>query len=442
MGHQPIPEHRRPDGVDDATVEALGKLSEAFEVAEDARGHLYGFHRLTGMSDLALGEAVDLLRDAGHAALADEVWMAVCGVPLALRGSEAAARILTLDPPDADPSPKGPIMLDLTSLSDLSALAARLPVRDDAAAAAARARQAELTKPPGSLGRLEELAEFMAGWRGTPRPRIDRAQALVMAGNHGVCAQGIAVFPTEVTKAMVTNFAAGGAAINQLCRVAGAELSVVPIELDRPTADFTQGPAMTEAETLDAISRGAAAVDPAADVLLLGEMGIGNSTVSAALALALLGGSAEDWVGPGAGADAAMLARKADIVAAGAARHAGLGAGATLAALGGREQAAICGAVLAARAARVPVILDGFICTAAVLPLHVADPALLDHCLIAHRSAEPGHRRMIEAMAKVPLLDLGMRLGEGSGAAVALSLVRHALAAHDGMATFAEAGIG
>lgn len=333
-------------------------------------------------------------------------------------------------------------MFPLESLDDLRGLAARLPRADAAKAAAAAARQDQLTKPPGSLGRLEELAAFMAGWRGTVRPRIDRAQALVFAGNHGICAQGVNAFPAEVTAQMVANFAAGGAAINQLCRIAGADLHVIALDLDRPTADFTQGPAMTGTEALDALNRGAAAVDVGADIVLLGEMGIGNSTVSAALALAVLGGTAQDWTGPGAGADTPMLERKTRVVAAAATRHAGLAPGDTLAALGGREQAAICGAVLAARAERIPVMLDGYICTAAVLPLFAADPALLDHCIVAHCSAEPGHRRLLEAIGKQPLLDLGMRLGEGSGAAVALSVLRHALAAHDGMATFAEAAIG
>lgn len=333
-------------------------------------------------------------------------------------------------------------MFQLSSLDDLLRLADTLPRSDEGAALEARKRQDELTKPPGSLGRLEELAIFMAGWRGTPRPHIDRAQALVFAGNHGVCAHGINAFPAEVTGLMVANFAAGGAAINQLCRVAGADLRFEALDLDRPTADFTQGPAMSDAEALDALNRGAAAVDTRADVLLLGEMGIGNSTVAAALALAVLGGAAQDWTGPGAGADAAMLERKTQVVADGAARHARKSPGRTLAALGGREQAAICGAVLAARAARIPVLLDGYICTAAVLPLFAAGPELLDHCLVSHCSAEPGHRRLLTAIGKVPLLDLGMRLGEGSGAAVALSVLRHALATHDGMATFAEAGIG
>ena len=325
-------------------------------------------------------------------------------------------------------------------MKDLATTAAQTQFDHDSAAQA-RARQDSLTKPQGSLGRLEELALFMAGWRATLRPRIERAQLVVFAGNHGVCAQGVNPFPQQVTALMVQNFHNGGAAVNQLARVAGAELSVVALDLDRPTADFTQGPAMTAAERDQAMQQGAAAVDPAADVLALGEMGIGNSTVSAALCLALFRGRAEDWTGAGTGAEGDTMARKIAAVAAGAARHAGLSPLDLLAAIGGREQAAICGAILAARASRIPVLLDGFICCSAAAVLHAQDPALLDHCLIAHASAEPGHAPLVEQLGKRPLLSLDMRLGEGSGAAVALSLLRHALEMHDGMATFAEAGI-
>ncbi|WP_277021198.1 MULTISPECIES: nicotinate-nucleotide--dimethylbenzimidazole phosphoribosyltransferase [Paracoccus] len=312
---------------------------------------------------------------------------------------------------------------------------------DQTAADAAAARQAQLTKPPGSLGRLEDLAVFMAGWQGTDRPRLDRVQALVFAGNHGVTAQGITPFPPAVTAGMVANFDAGGAAINQLCRVAGADLGVVALDLDRPTADFTQGPAMTMAEVAEAMARGANAVDPQAQVLLLGEMGIGNSTVSAALAAACFGGRAEDWVGPGTGAHGDMLAAKVRVVTEGLARHAVTGTRDTLAAFGGREQAAICGAILRARDLRIPVILDGFICTAAAGVLTCDDPDVLAHCLIGHESAEPGHRRLIAALGMPPVLSLDMRLGEGSGAAVALLVLRAALECHNGMATFAEAGL-
>ncbi|KPQ05875.1 MAG: nicotinate-nucleotide--dimethylbenzimidazole phosphoribosyltransferase CobT [Rhodobacteraceae bacterium HLUCCA12] len=321
-------------------------------------------------------------------------------------------------------------------------LAQGLTAPDATASQAARDRQANLTKPPGSLGVLEDLAVFMAGWQGRARPRIARAQAVVFAGNHGVCARGVNPYPQAVTAQMVANFNSGGAAINQLCRVTGAALSVVPLDLDRPTGDFTAGPAMTETEVLAAMAQGAAAVDPQADIVLLGEMGIGNSTVAAALALALFGGRAEDWVGPGTGADATGVALKARVINEGMARHRpdpgdGLG---LLRAFGGREQAAICGAILAARRARVPVILDGFICTAAAAVLHPIAGAL-DHCIAGHCGSEPGHRRLLEALALRPVLSLDMRLGEGSGAAVALGVLRAALAVHDGMATFAEAGV-
>jgi len=331
--------------------------------------------------------------------------------------------------------------MKLTALADVAGLAKTLPQADLAALEAARARQNSLTKPPGSLGRLEDLACFMASWRGVDRPTISRAQAVVFAGNHGICAQGVNPYPQAVTAQMVLNFQHGGAAINQLCRANGADLSVIALELDRPTADFTEGPAMTEAETLAAMQEGAAAVDMTADVLILGEMGIGNSTIAAAMAAALFGGEVAAWVGAGTGSDSDGMKRKIAAIEKGLARHTGLDAMGVLAALGGREQAAICGAVLAARAARIPVILDGFICTAAASALYSADKALLDHCLVGHCSAEPGHRKLLAALDKRAVLEFDMRLGEGSGAALALGILRAALECHNGMATFGEAGV-
>ncbi len=331
--------------------------------------------------------------------------------------------------------------LNIPPLTEIAALADTLPQADATARAEALARQNSLTKPPGALGRLEELAIFMAGWQGRARPEIAQAQALVFAGNHGICAQGVNPFPQAVTAQMVANFQAGGAAINQLCAVNDARLEVIALELETPTADFTTGPAMSADETLAAMRTGAQAVDSDADILILGEMGIGNSTVAEALAAALFGGSAAEWVGPGTGSDATGIARKIAAIESGLRRHAGLVPMQVLAALGGREQAAICGAVLAARAARVPVILDGFICTAAAACLHAADPRLLAHCLVGHASAEPGHRRLLAALGQTPVLDFDMRLGEGSGAALALGILRAALACHNGMATFAEAGV-
>ena len=332
-------------------------------------------------------------------------------------------------------------MLQLHSFAEISTLADRLPMADETARAAALARQNSLTKPVGSLGRLEELALHWAAWRATAQPTITKAQALCFAGNHGVCAQGVNVFPQEVTHLMVKNFEMGGAAINQLCRAAGADLQVISLELDRPTQDFTQGPAMTEAETVAALNVGAGAVDPTADALIIGEMGIGNSTIAAALAAAIYGGTAKDFVGPGTGSDAAGIARKIAAIDKGLALHGGLGGMETLAALGGREIAAMCGAVLGARAARIPVILDGFISTAAVSTLFKVDPRLLDHCVVGHTSAEPGHQKVLSTMGKRALLQMEMRLGENTGAALALGIVRAALECHNGMVTYAEAGI-
>ena len=334
-------------------------------------------------------------------------------------------------------------MIRLDTIKAFDAALDALPEADAAAREAAAARQAELTKPAGSLGRLEEIALFLAGWQGKARPSLDNSRAVIFAGNHGVTRHGISAFPSDVTVQMVANFEAGGAAINQLARHAGLDLHVVALDPDRPTADFTVQPAMTEAECLDAMMRGAAAVDAELDLLVIGEMGIGNSTSAAALCARSFGGAVRDWVGPGTGLDAAGQARKVAVVEQALATHADapLTASETLRRLGGREIAAIAGAVLAARHLRVPVMLDGFIASAALAPLVAQQPAIIDHCLAGHCSAEPGHRRLLHQFSLAPLLQLDMRLGEGSGAAVAVSIVRAALAAHNGMATFAEASV-
>ena len=334
-------------------------------------------------------------------------------------------------------------MPDTVSLSTLAALLDSPPGPDAASREEARLRQAQLTKPAGSLGRLEDLAVWLAGWQRRHPPAIDRALALVFAGNHGITARGVSAFPAGVTAQMVANFATGGAAINQLCRAADATLRVIDLALERPTADFTTAPAMEADECSAALAAGFEAVDDDADVLLLGEMGIGNTTAAAALACALFGGAAEDWVGPGTGLDQEGVRRKAAVVAE-AVRFHGTALddpAEALRRLGGREIAAIAGAIVAARYKGVPVILDGFVCSAAACVLHRLSPAALDHCIAGHLSAEPAHRRMLEVIGKAPLLSLGMRLGEGSGAAVALGVLRAALAAHVGMATFAEAGV-
>lgn len=315
------------------------------------------------------------------------------------------------------------------------------PGPDVAATSGAQDRNGQLTKPPGALGRLEDLAIWYAGWRGTPQPQITAPQVIIFAGNHGVCAQGVSAFPPEVTAQMVANFEHGGAAINQLSQTFGAKMDVHALALDTPTADFTSAPAMTEAEVTTALQTGWTAVDPDADLLVTGEMGIGNTTSAAAIAAAVLGGDAADWTGRGTGVDDAGLERKTDVVAKGLALHATDDPLQALRCLGGRELAAMAGAIAAARYHRIPVILDGFICCAAAAVLAQAVPGALDHCVAGHLSAEGAHQRLLDGIDKEPLLQLGLRLGEGSGAALAIGVLKGAIACHSGMATFAEAGV-
>lgn len=334
-------------------------------------------------------------------------------------------------------------MIRFTDPAAFAAALSDLPAADPVASSAAHERQSDLTKPAGSLGRLEEIAVFMAGWQGTSRPRADRVRAAVFAGNHGVAARGVSAYPVDVTAQMVGNFRSGGAAINALSRACGAELSVIALALDRPTGDIAVEPAMSEAECLGALNAGAAVVTAGADLLFVGEMGIGNTTPAAALCAQAFGGGAAQWCGRGTGIDDEGVARKIDAVTRALALHS-LHCDTpfeTLRRLGGREIAAIAGAILAARLQRVPVLLDGFIACAALAPLVAAEPAFTDHCLAAHCSAESGHARLLEHFGLEPLLRLNMRLGEGSGAAVAVHVVRAALAAHNEMATFAEAAV-
>lgn len=328
-----------------------------------------------------------------------------------------------------------------STLADFRTILNSAPATDAQAAAAAQERNGQLTKPPGALGRLEDIAIWYAGWRGTDRPGLTAPQVVIFAGNHGVCAQGVSAFPPEVTAQMVANFQHGGAAINQLSKAFGARMDVHALDLDTPTADFTTAPAMTETEVVAALATGWNAVDPDADLLVTGEMGIGNTTSAAAIAAAVLGGAAADWTGRGTGVDDAGLTRKTEAVAKGLALHDTSDPLEALRCLGGRELAAMAGAIAAARAHRIPVILDGFICSAAAAVLHKSADGALDHCVAGHLSAEGAHGNLLAALGKEPLLSLGLRLGEGSGAALAIGVLKGAIACHSGMATFAEAGV-
>jgi nicotinate-nucleotide--dimethylbenzimidazole phosphoribosyltransferase len=334
-------------------------------------------------------------------------------------------------------------MTGFASFSELRAACFDLPAGDSAAAASVAAREAELTKPPRSLGRLENLVAWLARWQRRSPPRLERIDVLVFAGNHGVAAQGVSAYPTEVTAQMVANFAGGGAAINQLARVAGASLRVIPLSLDNPTADFTSESAMDEGTFLSAVTAGHDAISSESDLVCLGEMGIGNTTAAAAIAAALFGGGGTRWAGRGTGVDDRGLARKQSAIDRALARHEeALGDPLRVAAaLGGRELAAILGGVLSARKQNIPVLLDGFVCTAAAAPLVRVRADALAHAAAAHVSAEAGHKMLLSEMSLEPILDLNMRLGEASGATLAVLILRAALACHTGMATFADAGV-
>ena len=331
------------------------------------------------------------------------------------------------------------------SFDEMRRILRDLPGPDQEAQTKVVQRQTELTKPPGSLGRLEEIAEWLAAWQGRASPRVERPRIAVFAGTHGVAARGVSAYPPEVTGQMVKNFLSGGAAINQLAGSIDADLRIYELDLDHPTDDFTKGPAMSEARAANAMAYGMMAAEPGIDVLCLGEMGIANTTTAATLCAALFGGTGADWAGPGTGVQGKALAHKIAVIDEALAHHRALidqrDPLALLAAVGGEELAAIAGAVLAARMGRIPVLLDGYACTAAAAVLHAIDRHALDHCLVAHRSAEPGHTRLLEAIGQRPLLDFGMRLGEASAAALAVPLLKAAAACHNGMATFAQAGV-
>jgi nicotinate-nucleotide--dimethylbenzimidazole phosphoribosyltransferase len=317
------------------------------------------------------------------------------------------------------------------------------PEGDEAAVAAVRERDAALTKPIGSLGALENLVEFLARWQGRARPRLDNPMVTIFAANHGVTDQGVSAFPREVTAQMVANFTNGGAAISQICALHELNLRVFELALELPTGDITQEPALDDRMCAATIAYGMEAVAGKPDLICLGEMGIGNTTVAAAIYAALFGGAGADWVGRGTGVDDEGLKRKADAVDRALAHHAGSldHPLAILARLGGREIAAMLGALLAARHQKVPVIIDGFVATSAAAIAYAVNPDSIAHCLFAHVSAESGHARALGAMNQKGLLDLGMRLGEGSGAALAAVLAKTALHLHNNMATFESAAV-
>jgi nicotinate-nucleotide--dimethylbenzimidazole phosphoribosyltransferase len=333
--------------------------------------------------------------------------------------------------------------LPKSPFQDIRALLKELPGADEQAISLTQAREAQLVKPAGALGRLEDITTWLAGWTGRTPPQIHRPIVAVFASDHGVAARGVSAYPQDVTRQMIDTMAAGGAAISVLAQIAGAGLKVYDLAVGQPTPDIVEHDALTEAECVATMAYGMEVLAEGTDLLALGEVGIGNTSVAAAICLALYGGDASDWTGPGTGLEGEALAHKrAQVQAAvdriGPSPHDPLE---VLARVGGREFSAIAGAILAARLQRVPVVLDGYMVCAAAAVLHKINPQSLDHCIAAHVSGEPGHRALLDRLGKRPLMDLGMRLGEGTGAALAIQLIKAAIACHSGMATFSEAQV-
>jgi nicotinate-nucleotide--dimethylbenzimidazole phosphoribosyltransferase len=316
------------------------------------------------------------------------------------------------------------------------------PIANSELEARIRLRVDSLTKPRGSLGRLEEIALQVGLIQGTDMPSVGRKAMLLFCADHGVVQEGVSPFPQEVTRQMAANFQSGGAAITVLCRQHGIEPVIVDMGVGRPTRNFAREPAMSRADAQRAMDAG---IEQAAagDLLGAGEMGIGNSTSAAALLCAFTGIDPVEAAGRGTGLDDAGVVRKADVIARALALHCpdrndAIG---VLAALGGFEIAAIAGLILGAAQRRRVVILDGFISCSAALAVRAMEPAALDYVIYSHRSAERGHRRMLEGLGARPLFDLDMRRGEGTGAAIGISLVESAVRLYREMATFSSAGV-
>lgn len=316
-----------------------------------------------------------------------------------------------------------------------------MPGPSIAAGDAVRARAADILRPAGALERLDALAAWVAEWQGTSSPAVTKPAALIFAADHGVAVAGVSKYPIEVTGAMLAAFRAHQSTVTAFADVVGASVQAIDVGVGRPTGDIRVEPALSAERFEECVAAGRQAVEALdADLLVIGEMGIGNTTAAAAVAAALAGdGDPADWVGRGTGVDDQGLARKRAAVAAAVARIAGIDDPLdVLREVGGAEMVAMAAAVMAARRRNLPVLLDGYVVTSSVLALAVATPGALDHCQVGHCSAEPGHRRLVERLGKQPLLDLGMRLGEGSGAMAAVPLVRMACVGITHVPTFSE----
>jgi nicotinate-nucleotide--dimethylbenzimidazole phosphoribosyltransferase len=318
------------------------------------------------------------------------------------------------------------------------------PNPDYDAAAAVKSRADQVLRPLGALSRLDDIAVWLAGWQRTTSPDVDPVHCIVFAADHGVAEAGVSAYPSEVTASMLGAFRAGVATANAMCSTLGVRLAVVDVGVGRPTGDITREPAMDEERFDEAWIAGRNAVSAleTAGLLVLGEMGIGNTTAAAAVCTGVLGGDAELWTGRGTGVDDTGLERKVAAVEAAVRRIQGLAPMEVLREAGGAELVAIAGAVVEARLRSIPVVLDGFVVGAACVAIEAARPGILQHTIAGHCSAEPGHRLLLEKLGMQPILDLGLRLGEGSGALAAVPLIRLAAHAVTDVATFEEWGLG
>ncbi|MGZ4673220.1 MAG: nicotinate-nucleotide--dimethylbenzimidazole phosphoribosyltransferase [Ilumatobacteraceae bacterium] len=317
---------------------------------------------------------------------------------------------------------------------------ASMPAGDRDAADAVRTRAVDILRPAGALARLDDVAAWVAEWQGTSAPAVHKPAALIFAADHGIAAAGVSKYPIDVTAAMLAAYRAGKSTISAFAAIAGATVEAIDVGVGRPTGDIRVESAMSPERFEEACAAGREAVEGLdADLLVLGEMGIGNTTAAAAVVAALSGGGVDQWVGRGTGVDDEGLARKRDAVRTAVERIAGVTDPLeVLREVGGAELAAITAAIVAARSRRLPVLIDGYVVTASASPLHATAPGALDHCQVGHCSAEPGHRRLLQQLGKLPLLDLEMRLGEGSGAMAAVPLVAMACAGITEVPTFGE----
>lgn len=327
-------------------------------------------------------------------------------------------------------------------IHDLTDPLASMPPPDFEAQAAVEARSVEVLRPFGALARCDQVAAWLAGWQRTPRPKVAKPALVLAAADHGVASRGVSAYPQEVTEAMVAAIEAGVATSSVLARIVGADLRLVDAGVGDPTKDISKEPAMSEEVFVACFHQGRATVAHLdCDILAIGEMGIGNTTSASAVAAAVIGGDPRRWVGRGTGIGDSALEVKREVVATAVQRVGDVDPIEALRQLGGGELVTLAGAVTEARLRSLPVLLDGFVATAAVLPLEAAVPGALDHCLASHLSSEPGHSLMLEWLGKEPLLRLDLRLGEGSGALLAIPLIRMAAAAVVDVATFSEWGV-